>query len=287
MNNPDPSDILMSQESLKAEALMRAADSALEVRRRYQFFVWMQSHLQPLLPHQLAICGAYQRAARELVFDVFNTVPLPEPLLTELTRSGSALMQRLQLMWLQARGRPVCTSVDAEGGATPDALALVEAGVGDVLLHGLSRPQRPSEIEGFYVFARVGAPATPAQCRHLELLLPHIHATWQRVQNVEHDLSPLPSSMMTPRSSHPTGITERERQILSWLREGKNNQQIGEGLGISALTVKNHVQKILRKLNASNRAQAVACAMTLNLLDHRPPQGFPMLEPANHSPKGL
>ena len=50
------------------------------------------------------------------------------------------------------------------------------------------------------------------------------------------------------------------------MREGKSNQQIGDQLGISVLTVKNHVQKILRKLGASNRAQAVAMAMTQNLL---------------------
>jgi DNA-binding CsgD family transcriptional regulator len=45
-----------------------------------------------------------------------------------------------------------------------------------------------------------------------------------------------------------------------------SNQQIGVKLGISALTVKNHVQKILRKLGASNRAQAVAIAMTQDML---------------------
>ncbi|QPF73074.1 hypothetical protein G8A07_09195 [Roseateles sp. DAIF2] len=264
--------------SLEAEALMRAADSALEVRRRYQFFVWMQSHLQPLLPHQLAICGAYKRAARELVFDVFNTVPLPDALLSALSRNTSPLMQRLQLVWLQARCRPVSTGIMApDDGVSPDTQVLIDAGVGDMLVHGLSRPQRPSEIEGFYVFARVGAQATPAQCRHLELLLPHIHATWQRVQNFEHELSPMPS-MQPQRGAHPTGITERERQILAWLREGKSNQQIGEGLGISALTVKNHVQKILRKLRASNRAQAVACAMTLNLLDHHQLPGLALFE---------
>ena len=51
-----------------------------------------------------------------------------------------------------------------------------------------------------------------------------------------------------------------------WVREGKSNQEIGDQLGISVLTVKNHVQKILRKLGASNRAQAVARAMSMNLL---------------------
>ena len=61
-------------------------------------------------------------------------------------------------------------------------------------------------------------------------------------------------------------VTPREVQILAWVREGKNNQEIGMALGISALTVKNHVQKILRKLGASNRAHAVALAMQFRLL---------------------
>ena len=44
--------------------------------------------------------------------------------------------------------------------------------------------------------------------------------------------------------------------------------QIGEVLSISPLTVKNHVQKILRKLGASNRAQAVSKALSLGLIDN-------------------
>ena len=61
-------------------------------------------------------------------------------------------------------------------------------------------------------------------------------------------------------------LTEREREILRWAREGKSNLEIGAALDISALTVKNHIQKILRKLGASNRAHAVALAMSQGLL---------------------
>ena len=54
--------------------------------------------------------------------------------------------------------------------------------------------------------------------------------------------------------------------MLALITRGLSNQQISEKLGISALTVKNHVQKILRKLGAANRAQAVAKAMSMNAL---------------------
>ena len=48
---------------------------------------------------------------------------------------------------------------------------------------------------------------------------------------------------------------------------GKSNYEIGTILGISPLTVKNHVQKILRKLNVQNRTHAVGRALELHILD--------------------
>ena len=60
-------------------------------------------------------------------------------------------------------------------------------------------------------------------------------------------------------------LTEREAEILSLMREGLTNKQIANRLHISVHTVKNHVQKILRKLGANNRAQAVGKADSLGL----------------------
>ena len=54
------------------------------------------------------------------------------------------------------------------------------------------------------------------------------------------------------------GLSEREAEIIRWVRLGKTNYEIGIILGISAFTVKNHLQRIFRKLDVSNRAQAAA-----------------------------
>jgi DNA-binding CsgD family transcriptional regulator len=61
-------------------------------------------------------------------------------------------------------------------------------------------------------------------------------------------------------------VTAREVEILQWVRDGKSNQEIGDILAISPLTVKNHVQKILRKLDVQNRAQAVARGIALQII---------------------
>lgn len=248
------------------EAIVRAAESALMVRRRYQFFVWTQSYLSRLIPHQLAVCGSYDRASRELLFDVFNSVSLEPALMDELGDARSLLMRYLQTRWLEAHGRPaVIETADlafASLGTTRDAL--LAARLHAVLVHGISRPQRPQEIESFFVFAAQDGHAIAALTDRLELLLPHIHGAWQRVQSVERDVVGISVPQTAPLRVR--GVTQREREILGWLREGKSNQQIADELGISALTVKNHVQKILRKLGAANRAQAVAQAMSLQLL---------------------
>ena len=59
----------------------------------------------------------------------------------------------------------------------------------------------------------------------------------------------------------------RELEILKWIYLGKSNFEIGAILKISPLTVKNHVQKILRKLDVLNRTQAVGKALALRVLN--------------------
>ena len=58
-------------------------------------------------------------------------------------------------------------------------------------------------------------------------------------------------------------LTARETEILHLIYQGKPNIEIGATLGINPLTVKDHVRKILRKLQVRNRTQAIAKAITL------------------------
>jgi transcriptional regulator EpsA len=248
-------------------ALVRVIETAVEVQRRYQFFTWSQSYLQPLVPHQLAICGAYQRARKDVAFEVFNSVPVPSPLLSAFSDGGSALMQHLVAAWIERRGRALVQDL-RQMAADSNRDHLVEAGFEELMVHGVSRPQRPSEVESLFVFGTIGQRCSQQQASCLELLMPHVHSTWLRVQSVERDLvgGRVPATGPTGGRTRSL-ITDRENQILFWVREGKSNHEIGDQLGISVLTVKNHVQKILRKLGAANRAQAVAKAMTLNMLN--------------------
>ncbi len=62
----------------------------------------------------------------------------------------------------------------------------------------------------------------------------------------------------SPENDITGQLTERERGVLELIAQGATNAVIGEKLVISPSTVKSHVANILRKLGASNRADAVA-----------------------------
>ena len=255
----------------QAEAFWHCAETAQAVRRRHQFFIWTQASLQRLLPHPLMLCSAWSPARRQLQPELFNSLPLPDTLLQWLQEPGTQAW--LQQIWLKRGGVALTLPLvkQAEPSAAPadlvlpaaDAravqmLALLDAaGLRHVSLAGVSRPQRTDEPESF--FALISREPLPAPL--LGLLTPLLHACWRRVMAQELQL------VQGQAASSTQGVTARERQVLAWMRQGKSNQEIGLLLGISALTVKNHVQKILRKLSASNRAQAVAQAMSLQLLN--------------------
>jgi len=57
-------------------------------------------------------------------------------------------------------------------------------------------------------------------------------------------------------------LTIREIQILRYIANGYTNKEAAVTLGISDQTIKNHVTAILRKLNANDRAHAVAIAIS-------------------------
>lgn len=90
-------------------------------------------------------------------------------------------------------------------------------------------------------------------------------------------LSPGPTSRLIARvlrapepaaagSGGPEGLSERERQVLSLVARGLNNAEVAETLGLSPLTAKTHVSRIMGKLGSRDRAQLVIVAYESGLV---------------------
>lgn len=63
-----------------------------------------------------------------------------------------------------------------------------------------------------------------------------------------------------------SGLTDREREILTFVARGMSNDQIGERLFISPATVKTHLARVMAKLDAHDRAQLVVKAYESGLV---------------------
>ena len=58
-------------------------------------------------------------------------------------------------------------------------------------------------------------------------------------------------------------LSDREREIATLMVRGRSNREIGEALHLSPETIKAHVARLVRKLGASNRVEAVATYVSM------------------------
>lgn len=95
---------------------------------------------------------------------------------------------------------------------------------------------------------------TPYELKILDVLTPHIHQALVRICERSY------------KAACAQPLSEREVEVLKWMKSGKTNWEISMILNISERTVKFHVQNIERKLDAVNKAHAVAIAMDTGLV---------------------
>ena len=79
----------------------------------------------------------------------------------------------------------------------------------------------------------------------------------------------LPRSASTPAPLPPElrELTDREREVLLLVARGRSNQEIADDLVISPHTAKTHVNRIMTKVHAHDRAQLVILAYETGLLE--------------------
>ena len=62
-------------------------------------------------------------------------------------------------------------------------------------------------------------------------------------------------------------MTNREIQVLKYLAEGLNNQEISKLMNLSVHTIKAHIHNIFEKLSVQGRTEAVVKAIKDNLIN--------------------
>ena len=182
----------------------------------------------------------------------------------EAIRLAKHLRPDVILMDIRMPGTDGVTATQAIRAALPDTQVIILTTFDDdeYVLAGLRAgacgyllKDMPSErlVDAIRAAARGDSPIEPAVARKLVNMV--VEGDSSRRKSASGDASHL---------SDP--LSEREIEVLRLIAQGYSNKEIAEALVIAEGTAKNHVSNILSKLNARDRAQAVARGQELGLL---------------------
>jgi transcriptional regulator EpsA len=240
------------------------------IRTHLDLVHWLRGGVQHFMPHDILVAawGDFQRGA------IGHDIVAPLRGVRTAQANMSALVSRLQELfanWSAANKQPYVTPAERISGLLglapqQDLLHSSAPAMRSAMVHGL-RDLR-AEQDCLYVVLSREAISEKTCAAAMTALLPHIDMAMRQTA--------LPSKIITqgsacgapaqitisrhgPDSALPdNGMTGRELQIMQWVEMGKTNQEIGTILDISTFTVKNHLQRIFKKLDVYNRAQAVS-----------------------------
>lgn len=125
-------------------------------------------------------------------------------------------------------------------GMEPDEeqfMAAVRSGVMGYLLKDTSAAELVAAVRAVY---RGEAVCPPQLCSSLFRFVAHV-------------VEETPAKRAVPRP----GLTMRQQQLMALVAKGLTNKEIASGLNLSEFTVRNHIHRILKQVDAASRSEAV------------------------------
>ena len=239
--------------------LMSIVDSSLRVTNEHQFYSWVQCEMQYLIPHETLICGIWVGAETQpKLYSFSSTQDFREKHFPKICNPAGGLMAQM-LAQVNETGKGFIVSQKVTVGDYDPAWLdmLKHHELSNIAAHGLRGSD--GRLKSFFGFFSVTGTLCNRLLYLLEVLLPILDSTLSRVVARQ---TPYAITDQTKSAV----LRAREIQIIELIKVGKTNQVIADELFISPLTVKNHVQNILKKLKVKTRGHAVSKASDLGLL---------------------
>lgn len=245
---------------LQIESIVLNLDASLRVHARAHFFSWTQGLLQSLIRHELLVCTLCHGKPPAFRADGFSMTTPDPAMFSDMFLRDTGVAPALLKAWEERRYQPVVLDAAASGLGNGAFVREIERlGAPQLLVHGVH--DADGRAVTLFTFACRAGSVGPRQAYLAQLLAPSLYNAWVRTQLTQRTQSG------GDKSTGQSVLTVREQDILKWIYLGKSNFEIGAILKISPLTVKNHVQKILRKLNVVNRTQAIGKSLELRILN--------------------
>ena len=239
--------------------LAALVERSLRVTNEQQFFTWVQGEVQYLLSHEILICGMSSGANSKMKCYRFSSTRYFRVEHFDAVCHPVDGLFTLMMSVTRKTGRPCVLGPGvAMGGCDEAWIPLLES---CELRNAAAFGQRDADgqMKSYFCFARISEELNPRLMYILEILVPVLEATFSRVISRK-------VSKAQPYFSNAMILSKRETEVLHYLMAGKSNQVIATEMYLSPLTIKNHVQNIMKKLKVKTRGHAVTLALKMGLI---------------------
>ena len=233
---------------------------AIKIRRHFDLLCWLQGQVQHFLPHEIMIAAWGDFGLGLIHHDIVSNLPGVRTQFSD-GETLKRLLCGLYDRWVLIEKAPYVIGVDDSGFSLNDsslqcALGSALKGMRTAIVHGI-RDERGRHDCLYVMFS--SSDARDSQGRSaVAYLLPYLDTAMRQVAHPVAQQSAVAVSDESIEPASEFGLSEREIEIMEWVRIGKTNVEVGMILDISSFTVKNHLQRIFKKLDVYNRLQAVA-----------------------------
>ncbi|HEX5682770.1 MAG TPA: helix-turn-helix transcriptional regulator [Ideonella sp.] len=228
-----------------------------EVHSPETFKACMDHQMQAVLPHGMVLCSIGRLVAGGVEACQLLTYRYPLQYLETLRGPNGILRSPVIERW-KATHRPVLVEFEHDINSWPNNWVQTARKYDFKNLASHSFFDMTGELYSNFCFAQIPERLGEKHDQLMRLLVPHLHLALVRA---------MPPDPVRVRRAAASLITERQRTILYWAQFGKTNADIAAILDMSEANVKYHLKAVFRALNVSNRAQAVARALELKLVD--------------------
>lgn len=241
------------------ERVFAAIQRSYNIKKHIDFYIWLQNSVSEFIAHDalLAAWGNFNDAEDEvkIKYDVASSVDgFSTRSMLGASKLANECMTYLYELWLDnnrhwyALNNFATSEFDCKFRMLfPD----LPQELNSLLVYGISDLRDGNDC--LYVFfSRYNKFQT--QSSALNLLMPHVDHVLSKIQHLE-NFEPLVKNRTLLNLS---SLTDRELEVIEWIKAGKTNQEIGVILNITQNTVKSHLKRVYQKLNVGKRAQAVA-----------------------------
>lgn len=229
---------------------------SIEVRTTEDLISLFKNGLQPIFPYGMMLGGiGHAERDRILVYQAVG-INYPKEYLEKL-RVRPILAGPVLAQWLQTR-EPQTFDLEQPAHQFSERWlnAIKRCDLRNIAAHGVRDVRGPGA--SYFTFSRIPSRVGSHHRRLLTMLVPHLHHAISKAAEQGH-------ANVRIKSRHAIQLTQRERQILAFLTQGKNNRDIAAAIDRSIHTVNNHVKNILTKVGADNRTEAVTRSLELQL----------------------